>query len=340
MSRRIASLAAVTFCTIALVWVPDEVSANMFWKDWNGAAPGGYMPDINQNQDFDGDGTPDQDYCCPTAMADSLRWFDRRADFDPVNWGWSAGIVGAGVTDKQLVQNLAERMDTNGQTSGVAHEGTYWSCNLDLNDQFNGTISYLDSVNLGPNAHVGQNQWFDATFQCRPTFAWVASELQACEDVKLDVAFAALVDVLDGPGEDWQWACGSSHCIAVAGVDADLSQIALSDPDDLVDASGDDWTQYPVYDVHHESGSPCGLWELGGYCDGYATDVWVVEEQCWCTEFLNWRIVPPNYPGAFPTMVDLWAAEVAAAMAVSPIPEPSSLALLILAAGLAARRLR
>jgi cysteine-rich repeat protein len=35
------------------MFVAANVSAEMYWKDYNGQAPGGYMPDIDQNQDFD-----------------------------------------------------------------------------------------------------------------------------------------------------------------------------------------------------------------------------------------------------------------------------------------------
>jgi hypothetical protein len=34
-------------------WGPDEVPLTFYWKDYNGEDPGGYMPDIDQNQDFD-----------------------------------------------------------------------------------------------------------------------------------------------------------------------------------------------------------------------------------------------------------------------------------------------
>jgi parallel beta-helix repeat protein len=116
---------------------------DMFWKDYNGKDIGGYMPDIDQKQDFsntkagvdnDGDGDIDEDpcdgidndvdgevdedaatdcnYCAPTAAADSLWWLAKKHNLN-LNLTDINGDENVDISD--LVQELAWLMDTNGQ---------------------------------------------------------------------------------------------------------------------------------------------------------------------------------------------------------------------------------
>ena len=87
---------------------------NWFWKDCNGnAVADGYMPDFDQRQDFNGDGLVEAGYCGPTAIANSLWWFNCKFPL--------AGIVPAGWTPLNLIQDLAQRMDTNDQNPPSPH---------------------------------------------------------------------------------------------------------------------------------------------------------------------------------------------------------------------------
>ncbi|UCC81059.1 MAG: hypothetical protein JSW64_06795 [Candidatus Zixiibacteriota bacterium] len=52
-----------------------NLADSLFWKDYNGPDPGGYMPDFDQYQDFNGDGQPESTYCGPVSVANSLWWF-------------------------------------------------------------------------------------------------------------------------------------------------------------------------------------------------------------------------------------------------------------------------
>jgi len=336
-------LLALSGGVLALLLMPGYAGAEMYWKDWNGDQPGGYMPDINQNQNFDGNADDtlnpiyaegangvDKCYCCPTAEANSIIWFDKKADFDP-NFAWAKNVVPAGWTNQQVVQEFAKQMDTNGQVSRDGHSGTY------QNDQLNGTIQYLDDRNLGPNEHAGQAMWFDVHQQMKPTFQWVEAEVERCQDVKLWLDFVALIDVDPGTGVNLQWACDGAHCVTVAGVDSENFRIALSDPDDGINADGSDNTVYPVYNVM-TSDSPCGLWELAGYLDSYPDVVWAKPEPCWCD--MDWMVYFDDPGGAIQVQVHRWAAEVGEAMAVSPVPEPATLSLLALGAAALMRRKR
>ena len=342
MSVRNLLLPRVGWCVVALLLVGGHADAEMYWKDWNGDQPGGYMPDINQNQNFDGNADDtlnpiyaegangvDQCYCCPTAEANSILWFENKANFDD-DFDWAKGIVPDGWTVQQVVQELAKKMDTNGQVSRDGHSGTY------QNDQLQGTIDYLDDRNLGPNTHVGQSMWFSVHQQIKPTFQWVEAEVERCQDVKLWLDFVALIDVDPTENVDLQWACDGAHCVTVAGVDSENFQIALSDPDDAINADGSNNAVYPVYNVI-SSDSPCGLWELAGYLDDYPDVIWARPEPCWCD--MDWMVYFEDPGGAIQVPVYRWAAEVGEAMAVSPVPEPAALSLLALG-GLALIRRR
>ena len=108
----------------------------MYWKDYNGEDPGGYMPDIDQNQDFDNadqDGNPltnpDLRYCAPVAEANSLWWLDKAHglgifEFPYEGQDYIGGdINGDGASDiLDLIQDLANFMGTNVQQPGTLVE--------------------------------------------------------------------------------------------------------------------------------------------------------------------------------------------------------------------------
>ena len=73
---------------IADVTIGIEVPSrdpDWYWKDYNGADPGGYMPDYDQFVDRgDPDTVVDECYCAPNAVGNSILWFHHKySDHDP-----------------------------------------------------------------------------------------------------------------------------------------------------------------------------------------------------------------------------------------------------------------
>lgn len=186
---------------------------DMYWKDYNGKAPGGYMPDIDQNQNFDGIAGIEKNYCSPTAEADSLWWLAQKHGLDL----GLTDVNGDGLTNVlDLVQELAVLMKTN---QGVDYVGTL------PQDQVSGINSFLLDHNLDNALYVHKMD--------KPTFAWIEQEVKSCQDVKLDLGFYKVVSVTHPTLTTWKvkWARCGGHAVDVAGVDSNNSIIALSDPD-------------------------------------------------------------------------------------------------------------
>ncbi|HVP13872.1 MAG TPA: proprotein convertase P-domain-containing protein, partial [Phycisphaerae bacterium] len=191
---------------------------NWYWKDCNGAAVAdGYMPDFDQRQDFNGDGVQDTGYCGPTAVANSLWWFDCKFP--------DAGIVPAGWTPGQLIQYLAQRMDTNNQNppSPHGHPGP-----------FSGT--YLDDMQAGIDLYLaaqGVNSLLYEHTMLRPSFDYINREVQKSQDVTLLVGFWHIIGVQQVAPDRWAvtWQRTGGHYLTVAGVDPLNNRVALSDPD-------------------------------------------------------------------------------------------------------------
>jgi hypothetical protein len=191
---------------------------NWYWKDCNGATADGFMPDFDQRQDFDGDTVEDAGYCGPTAVGNSIWWFDCKFPL--------AGIVPGTWTPGDLVQDLAERMATNGQTQSPNGHPTPYS----------GT--YLDDMQSGIDGYLTAQGVDDLLYehtQLNPTFAYINAEVQKSQDVTLLVGFwhVEAVQPWGNPPNAWTvtWKRAGGHYLTVAGVDPLNSRVALSDPD-------------------------------------------------------------------------------------------------------------
>ncbi len=193
------------------------------WQDFNGGAPDGYLPDMDQNLDYDnadsdGDATTGVDdlYDAAAAVADGLVWLGRRFPF--------AGLPTSGTDHAPLIQNLAERMATNAQSASPnGHGGSYLG-------------SFADDVAAGVRAILNSNAngLMQVAVTSEPTFAsvvdWVATGDQG---VTLLVGFYHVegVNVVPGSGFVVDWRRTGGHYVTVAGVDSVNNKIALSDPD-------------------------------------------------------------------------------------------------------------
>jgi len=196
--------------------IDDACEDTWYWKDYNGDLPDGYMPDYDQNQDFNGDGAVDLNYCGPTAVANSIWWFHRKFPDE--------GVVPNSWTVLDLVQNLAWRMATNGQSPSpnghvAPYAGTFWD------DMQSGIDAYLQ-------AQGADDLLYEHT-EPQPTFDYIADEVERSQDVVLLVGFYH-IEWVEQTGEDmWtvHWVRRGGHYLTVAGVDRVKKRLALSDTD-------------------------------------------------------------------------------------------------------------
>jgi len=172
----------------------------------------------------------DNHYCAPVAEANSLWWLDKRWDHieiftDPINAGGYIGgdINHDGVADiLDLVQDLARYMDTNGQRTGSLHTGTF------LSDEGDGIYNFLHDYRLHDKLYA-TSFWFES---CQWLFPFLADEVYACEDVKLDLGFYRVEECFGAAGNgEITWTQVGTHAVTVAGVDSQSMQLAISDPD-------------------------------------------------------------------------------------------------------------
>jgi uncharacterized repeat protein (TIGR01451 family) len=293
-----------------------------YWKDYNGEEEGGYMPDFDQNQDFNATQPGiEENYCAPAAMANSLWWFDQKyPDRD---------VVSLGTTPQQLIQELAWLMDTNGQRTGNLHNGTY------VADEQAGIEDYLIQHGL-------TDLLYEHT-ELKPEFGWIEEEIERCQDVKLDLAFYQVLGVTEVTAGQWEieWKRIGGHAVTAAGVNSNCSQIAVSDPDADNAEFGSSGVvrgpnhnhggvpfQDPAYDhTQHNDGvsashdiynvapsiSPGGTWEL---TDPY----WRNETVAYRYAYNNggqWMNITNYYGDSPPDMWDI-RTEIEAAVVVSP----------------------
>lgn len=299
-----------------------------YWKpgDFSDYAPSG-MPDFDQKQDAWSAtaAAPTWSYCGPAAMANSLWWFDSKFEPSPVlppavndNYKLveSYSPVGAALWDDHDTQNvdpfvrdLASRMDTDGQRTGVVHLGT------NVEDMHNSINQYINDKGL---SHV-----FYAHLERSPGFLWIEAEIERCQDVVLLLGFWQL-------GDDGAWVRIGGHYVTCAGVNSAERLIGVSDPYwDNAEAGGagrvpaahayphiasvHNDARYVSHDIYRvvDSDSPGGDWALENYASG--KDVSNFEGQNWANDLLT-------YQGAYdpdrPVQV-----EIDYAVAVSPMGE-------------------
>ncbi|MFA5374767.1 MAG: hypothetical protein WC455_03300 [Dehalococcoidia bacterium] len=313
-----------------------------YWK------PGGFidyalsgMPDFDQKQD-DWSLTaaaPTWSYCGPVAMANSLWWFDSEMEPNPVapptvNDGYplvqSYSPVGAALWDDHDTQNvipfvddLAMRMDTDGQKTGDDHAGTYIE---DMEDAIN---QYLIDKGLDDEYYVHVVK--------SPEFDWIAGEIKRCQDVVLLLGFWQLQTdpTHDSQGE---WVRVGGHYVTCAGVNTDTSQLGVSDPyRDNAEAgnpgrvpaahtyphnsSVHNDAQYVSHDIFNisESDSPGGLWKFDSYADGF--DVANFVGQNWAADLMNYQ---GAYNANLPVQVEIdYAIAVSPYANATPTPTPT-----------------
>jgi len=310
-----------------------------YWK------PGGFidyapsgMPDFDQKQDMWSAtaAAPTWSYCGPVAMANSLWWFDSKYEPSPVapptvndNYPLvqSYSPVGAALWDDHdpqnvalLVEDLAGRMDTDGQTSGGSHMGT------NVEDMHNAVNQYIIDKGL-------QNVFY-AHLERSPEFDWIEQEVERCQDVVLLLGFWQWHEAdpthASGQGE---WVRIGGHYVTCAGVNSEDSKLGISDPYwDNAEAGGEgripvshtyphnvtvhNDAQYVSHDIYNviASESPGGPWALEDYASD--KDVSNFEGQNWASDLLS-------YQGDYNANLEVHV-EIDYAVAVSPFVVPTT----------------
>ncbi|NIP66994.1 hypothetical protein GWN63_04170 [Candidatus Bathyarchaeota archaeon] len=154
-----------------IVTIQAPSPPGFYWKEgFCDYAPSG-MPDFDERQDaWNATGT--WTYCSPTAVANSLWWFDSKyepaqppvlpptiSDGFPLVTSYNAGVWDD--HDPQnvqpFIQHLAYLMDTDGQRTGIPHMGTY------VNDSQAGITHYLSWSGVNPVGDVNGDGIVDKT---------------------------------------------------------------------------------------------------------------------------------------------------------------------------------
>ncbi len=308
----------------------------MTWKSggWEDYAPSG-MPDFDQRQhqwDYP-PGSGNWSYCGPLAVANCLWWFDSKFEAQPTppptisdHYPLLASNVYPLIWDDHdpenvegFVADLAYRMDTDGIRTGDPNHGpgTY------VSDMYAAVVQYLTDKELEDD--------YTVTMVEEPTFEWVASEVERCEDVILLMGFWTQ--------EGGRWERLGGHFVTTAGVDRTGRRIAFSDP--INDRAESGWpgrvlngrliNHSPIpghpYSVHNDAGnvshdiydvvdtnSPGGTWGPARYADSVQT----------MRSFVNQNF-PRDFPEVYRPKLKLQSYEQAAiqteveyAIAISP----------------------
>ncbi len=314
--------------------------AGWYWKPANliDYAMSG-MPDFDQKQ-YGWSSTaaaPTWSHCGPVAVANSLWWFDSKYEPSPkappiVNDNYpmvqSYSPVGAPGWDdhdsqnvKPLVEDLAKRMDTDGQSSGDGHSGT------NVADMKDAIEQYLIDKGLDDDFYVHLEK--------SPEFEWIEKEIRRCQDVVLLLGFWQWQESAVAAGGRWVRMGG--HYVTCAGVNSEESKLGISDPYwDNAEAGGEgrvpvahayphnssvhNDTKYVSHDVYKvvASTSPGGLWALDDYAEG--KDVTNFQGQNRAADLLNYE---GTYSPNLPVHVEIDYA-VAVSPYVVPTPTPTA----------------
>ena len=243
-------------------------------------APSG-MPDFDQKQEswHDPASSATWTHCGPLAVADVIWWLDSR--FEPGSTpppGVSDGyplLPSFGTWDDHDAQNVvplvnefANRLDTNGMRTGAQHLGT--------------DVSTLASALQTYVAEKGLQSTYSVTVTESPTFERLVTCLRRGHAVILLLGF------WEWQGDIWVYLGG--HYVAVAGVEPANGLVAISDPfGDAFEAGEIALGRSPVAhtyphapEVHNEARyvsqdaylavtteGPGGMWALGNYAPAY-----------------------------------------------------------------------
>jgi len=337
------------------MWTPTPTptatpTPTFYWKagGWIDYAPSG-VPDFDQKQDaWKHPRTGLWTYCGPVAVANSLWWFDSKfetgntppphtgqpgagiKDTYPLVWSYGAlwddhdplNVDNPGTPpglNGELVEDLAWRMDTDGQRTGAARLGTR------VNDMFVAINQYLAAHGLAGS--------YTVTSLKMPPFPWVEDEVKRSEDVILLLGFWQAADSV------W-WRIGG-HYVTVAGVDSENLKIAFSDPfHDNAEVGGAGrvlpaphglphpatlhndaaYISHDIYRALMQSPSPGGAWGLEDY-PIYPEDMANFLEQNVPEEFQQSQ---GSYNPQLPVFVEVEYAIAVSPVEVTPTPTPTT----------------
>ncbi|MCH7871754.1 MAG: hypothetical protein IID33_08635, partial [Planctomycetes bacterium] len=201
----------------------DPVCDPFTWLDHNGEDPDGYLPDFDQNNDFDNadaDGDPttgvDPFYNGPAAVADSLWWLHNAIP--------GRGIIAPAAIPPDLIQDLALRMATDGQTASPnGHIAPYGG-------------TFLDDMRSGVRDYIAANGLTGVIVEqtlAEPSYAIVAGEALLNRAVTVQLGFYRVTGVVKPAAETFliNWRRTGGQYVTVAGTNVDDIQIGISDPD-------------------------------------------------------------------------------------------------------------
>jgi len=203
------------------ITIEEEEPEEWYYKpNQTDYAPSG-MPDFDQKQDMwqNPPGGP-WSYCGPVAVANSLWWFDSREEtggIPPPTISDSYGLVtnysqpwdDHNASNVQwLVNDLAWYMDTDGQRTGIPHNGT------NVFDMQQGIRDYLNATGYNDSYYEHTEPW--------PNFYWIEGEVERCQDVILLLGFYH--------NDTGYYERIGGHYVTCAGVNSPGMQIGISDP--------------------------------------------------------------------------------------------------------------
>ena len=177
-------------------------------------APSG-VPDFDEKQDNWGPVAGMYTWCVPVSVANSLWWLDSKFDPSPLVTAYPGVLSDHNPANVDpLVRNLALLMDTDGMQSADGHTGTRFT------DIQNGIQKYLIQQGTAGTFEVHNSSF--------PTFGWIDTEVEKCEDVVILLEFWRFTGtwqkLYDNPSLEF------GHCVTCAGVNSTTSQLLVSDP--------------------------------------------------------------------------------------------------------------
>jgi hypothetical protein len=232
----------------------EQIPENWLWKDFNGDDPDGYLPDFDQNKDYDnadGDHDPttgvDSFYGGPTAAADLLVWLDGKYP--------ALGIVPKGDTKIELIESLATLSGTNGTVDHPSPNGRQ--------GPYVGT--FIDDLQAGIEAYFVDRGLADvfsvALSSFGPSFTSVNGDLKLDREILLQLGFYSMesvspigIDPITSYVVGWRRTGGTN--VALAGIDSMALVVAFSDPDaDHAESTAVDFVRGGDHD-HDGDGNP------------------------------------------------------------------------------------
>ncbi|MCD6160821.1 MAG: hypothetical protein J7K40_00215 [candidate division Zixibacteria bacterium] len=325
----------ILYRPIIVIEVTPIPPDSLFWKDYNGDDPEGYMPDFDQNQDINGNGMADDwAYCGPTSVANSLWWFQGKF---PAREIVPDAYYAADPPDPVgFINELAGYMNTN-----VGMLGTH-----------------VDSMQAGIDEYLLDNGLDDLLYEhtiYMPTYDTICAEIEICQDVTLLVGFWMVTAVYEEPPFFYvDWARIGGHYVTAHGFNNGNLLIGISDPD--ADNAGQGVTAGIIRGTNHAHGGVPfrdPLYDHSQHNDGVSAshdvyDVIVLEPDGMCSpaglwelDHLYWRDMTTagrydNQNGGSPIIpFELWTcpyvelppevgmifAEIEAAVIISPVEQ-------------------